>query len=196
MKLVTVSPSTFDPVDLEDVKRHLRLETGETREDEYLRDLVKAAADRVEGMTNRALTKRTLKLYLNNWSTSDSFELPYAPLSTQVKATIQYRDADSSTITFASTAFSMDSASEPGRVCLGYNDDWPTVTLNNMNPISIQYQCGYPASSAIPSRLKQAVKIIVSDLYENRESVVIGQGVQTIRQHVKNLVRDYRNQTF
>lgn len=196
MRIETVTASTGYPVDLEEVKDHLRVPVGETREDNYLYRLIQQATDEIEDMTNRALTRRTLKVYYDSWPDGEAFELPYPPLSTSVDAVVRYKDADSSSITLSSTAYLMDAVSDPGRIVLDYNEDWPTVSLHNVNPISIQYLCGYPGSSAVPERLKQAILIRVADRYENRESLVIGQSVAEIPNHVKSLVKDYRSYKF
>ena len=195
MKIETVDRSTGYPIDLEDVKDHLRIPTGETRQDNYLIRLITMAAETVEGLTNRALTRRTLKLYLDSWSTSDSIELPYPPLSTETDAVVKYKDTDSSTITMSSTGYLMDAVSEPGRIVLGYQENWPTEILHNVNPISIQYLCGYRGSTAVPEKLKQAMLISIADMYENRESAIVGQSVQELPT-IKNLVRDYRSFKF
>lgn len=194
MKILTVTPSTWKAVTLADTKAHLRITS--TNQDDMINDLITIATDRVEGITNRALTKKKLRLYIDNWPCGDSIELPYPPLSTSTDAVIQYKDKDSSTITLSSTVYRMDAVSEPGRVCLDYNESWPTGTLHNVNPISVQYLCGYTATSNVPERLKQAVKIFVEDMYENTGSVVVGRSVQELTEHVKNLIRDYRIHTF
>jgi uncharacterized phiE125 gp8 family phage protein len=192
MRITTVTLSTGYPIDLEDVKNHLRIPIGETNEDDYLQGLISVASARIEEMTNRALSRRTLKLYLDEWPDSDQIELPYAPLSTQTDAVVKYVDVDSSTVTVPSTVYKLDSASEPGRLILDYNEDWPTVQLHNVNPISIQYLCGYPGSTAVPQQAKQAMKLIIADLYENRESMVVGQTISKIPDAVQSLVRNLR----
>jgi uncharacterized phiE125 gp8 family phage protein len=192
MRIQTVVASTGYPIDLEDVKNHLRLPVGETNQDDYLMGLITVAMSRVEEMTNRALTRRTLKTYYDEWPYYEFFELPYPPLSTSADAVVKYVDVDSSSITLSSTAYKLDAVSEPGRLVLDYNEDWPSNQLHNINPISVQFVCGYPGSTAVPQQLKQAMKLIIADLYENRESVVVGQAVSKIPDAVQSLVRSLR----
>jgi len=193
MRITTVTGSTGYPIDLEDVKNHLRITVGETNQDDYLVGLIEVATARIEEMTNRALSRRTLKLYLDNWPESDSIELPYPPLSTSVDAVLKYVDVDSSSVTVSSTAYKLDAVSEPGRLILDYNEDWPSAQLHNVNPISVQYLCGYPGSTSVPHQIKQAMKLIIADLYENRESIVIGYNqVTKIPDAVQSLVRNLR----
>ena len=196
MKITTVNDSTGSAIDLEEVKNHLRLEVGETNQDDYLVNLIKIAQQNVEDLTNRALTRRTLKVYLDEWP-DECFSLPYPPFSTATAPTILYKDADSSSLTLGSTAYVCDSVSEPGRICLDYDEDWPTNTLHNVNPISVQYLCGYNGSTGVPSNLKQAMLVDIADMYENRESIVYGQGLNLLTNDVKNaLLRNYRIYKF
>jgi len=196
VRITTVKPSTGYAIDLEDVKNHLRVPVGETNQDDYLRSLIMISQSRVEEMTNRALTRRTLKIFLDDWPEEDSIELPYPPLSTGTDAILKYVDVDSSSITLSSTAYKLDAVSEPGRLMLDYNEDWPSVQLHTVNPISVQYVCGYPGSAsgstAVPEQLKHAMKLMIADMYENRESMVVGQTISKIPDAVQSLVRNLR----
>jgi len=197
MKVKTITASTFLPIDLEEVKDHLRIEHGLTDEDAYLTRLIKAAQNEVEEDTQRALTNRTLKVYFNEWPSNDeqSFDLPYAPLTTGTKPTVTYKDVDSSTVTVGSSVFKCDAISEPGKVLPDYNEEWPSETLHNVNPIGVQYTCGYAYSTAVPQRLKQAVLVVISDMYENRESQVVAHSYETLPVY-RNLIKDYRDFDF
>lgn len=196
MKIITVNNSTGYAIDLEEVKNHLRLEVGETNQDDYLVSLIKIAQQNVEDMTNRALTRRTLKVYIDEWP-DECIAVPYPPLSTETAPTITYKDADSSSITLGSTVYVCDAVSEPGRICLDYDEDWPTDTLHNVNPISVQFLCGYNGSTGVPANLKQAMLVDIADLYENRESIIYGQGLHSLVSDVKkSLLRNYRIYKF
>lgn len=201
------SSSTGEPLDLEEVKDHLRIEVGQTDEDSYLLNLIRTARNRVEDITHRKLMRQTVQYYRDDWSTGympdlpygyggSCISLPYPPFSTDTAPTITYKDADSSTITLSSTVYVCDSANEPGRICLDYDEDWPTTILHNVNPICIQYQCGYNGSTNVPPEIKHAMLLIISDLYENRESMVVGQIVSPIPNHIMNLLASYRIREF
>jgi uncharacterized phiE125 gp8 family phage protein len=64
----------------------------------------------------------------------------------------------------------VDTNSEPGRIVLPYDGSWPSDTLYPVNPINIEYVAGYGTSTNVPKTIKQAMKLIVGDLYENREN--------------------------
>jgi len=71
----------------------------------------------------------------------------------------------------------VDTISEPGRVVLVYGGTWPTATLYPMNPIVITYVCGHGTPDDIFESVKQGMKVDLSDLYEQRESIIVGQPV-------------------
>lgn len=198
MRTAVVTSATGEPLTLEEVKDHLRLEQGETAEDEYLDTLVTVARQQVEDYTGRKLMPETRYLYLDNWQQSYSDEyiyIPDPPLRSIPTTGVYYTDSDGDSTTMSSTAWATDTAGEPGRLVLDYNDDWPTDVLDDNNPIRIEYNCGSSDRAAIPKAVKQAMKIMVSDMYENRETYVIGQSVGTV-DTVKALLAPYRVWTW
>ncbi|MDD5226814.1 MAG: head-tail connector protein, partial [Candidatus Omnitrophica bacterium] len=43
------------------------------------------------------------------------------------------------------------------------------------NPIKIRFVCGYGAAgTSVPKKILSAVKMIIADLYENREAQAVG----------------------
>ena len=194
MRVATVTSATGEPLTLEEVKKHLRLETGDVEEDEYLDDLITVARQRAEYLTGRQLMPETHYYYVDNWDINggDYIYIPDAPLRGIASSGVYYTDNDGDSTTFASTAWSVDTVSAPGRLVLNYNDSWPTDVLDDNNPIRIEFTCGYSSRSAIPRSIKQAMKIMVSDMYENRESYVMGQTVSDKLDTIRALLSPYR----
>jgi uncharacterized phiE125 gp8 family phage protein len=196
MKLQTVTTSTARALRLDDVKTHLRLELGWTEEDAYLKGLIGAAQDQCEIFTNRKLLLNTIHYYLDDWPETDYIELPYSPMSTGTAGTnpaITYTDVDSSSITFASSVWKADSKSEPGRIYLDYGESWPTITLHNVNPISIEYKAGYGTySSNVPLALRHGMLMNVGHWYENREETLTRYSIEKVPLASKALWSPYR----
>ncbi|HEC61288.1 MAG TPA: hypothetical protein ENI27_03430 [bacterium] len=190
MKISVVTPTTAEPLSLEEVKDHLRIGLGETEEDELLEGFIATARAKAEEVTNYKLQRQTLKLYIDAWPANDCIELPFPPLSTDTAPILQYKKSNSSTVTVGSSVWIADPVSEPARLCLEYNESWPSDTLHNVNPISVQYLCGY--STNVPSKTKSGMKLMIGDLYENRESIVVGQPVNEISGAVLNLLQGNR----
>jgi uncharacterized phiE125 gp8 family phage protein len=170
-----VSSATGTVIDLEEIKRHLRIPIGFTHDDDYLESLRDVAINWVEEYTNRKLAYQRWKVHLDNWPSGDCITIPYAPLSSAPTTAVRYTDSDSSTVTFSSSQWELDTDSIPGRLCLKYNEDWPTATLWNVNPITVEFRCGHGNSSSdIPVEIRQAMLLVIGDLYENRENTLLG----------------------
>lgn len=203
MKTVVVTSATGEPITLEDVKSQLRLELGQTNEDEFLEGLITAARQHIENITNRKLMPQTWKVYYDAWPNKknnyDSFQIPYPPLRSIPSTGLLYTDSTSGSTTFSSTAWAADTVSEPGRLVLDYNDDWPTVTLHNNNPIEITFNCGYSTAATVPETIKQAIKMLIGHYYEHRESVTItpvGMKIEETPWAIKTLLASYKEYRF
>jgi len=197
MKTVLVTGSTGYPLALEEIKDHLRIERGETIDDDLLKSYRSAAVEYVENYTNRKLMPQTWKVYLDGWPNEEYLELPYAPLR-NINSTdgIKYTDSTGNTTTFnltgSTTSWGADIYSEPGRVVLDNNDDWPTDVLHQKNPIEIKFDCGYAATSDIPRSIKNAMLMLIGHWYEQREDSIVGQPMNMVPMASRALLSPYR----
>lgn len=73
-----------------------------------------------------------------------------------------------------------------GKVVLPYGGVWPTDTLYTSNPITVRFVAGWASASLVPYKLKAAIKMICSDLYEQRGEPVVGIGQNVIENQVVN----------
>jgi len=72
------------------------------------------------------------------------------------------------------------SSSEIGLVALAWNRFWP-ITRSSINSVVIQFAAGYgDAADDVPQVIRQGILIEVSNLYENREDVVVGQSISML----------------
>ena len=210
-KTEIIKASSVEPLSLQEVKSHLRIELGETDEDDLLEAMITTVREYTEDYTGRALIRSHRAAYFDNWSTNHCCLLPYPPLvaitsSTAITgnssgAAVAYKDSTRGWNSFSSTGWIADTVSIPGRLCLEYDEDWPTKTLHNVNPIKVHFTCGYSTSSTgIPKTIKSAMKIMISDLYEQRESFIVGTAVADFSDRtlmtVKSLLANYRVPVF
>ena len=199
MKTVVVTSATGEPISRKQAKEHLRLSTAYTDDDSYIDAIITASRLRVENNTNRKLMYQKHKVFFDDFPTKDYIEIPYAPLKSIPSSGLRYTNSTGLTQTFSSTKYSADIYSEPGRLVLKYNDDWPSDTLATNNPISVEFVCGYsssPSSSGgrfVPETLKHAMRLIIGDLYQHREeSTLLEQGGKFISGAVQLLLSPYR----
>lgn len=86
---------------------------------------------------------------------------------------ITYYDTDDTAAFMDAGEYLVDTRSEPGRICLNYGESWPSTTLRPHNGIRVTFIAGYgAAASAVPSKVKQAMLLIIGHLYEHREEVI------------------------
>lgn len=195
---LVIAPAV-EPVSVDELRAHLRLDS--TADDTYLADLITGAREFVEGETRRALVEQTWALFLDRIPQRDvmgwwdgvregaitmesarSIELPISPL-VSVDHVKYYSDDNVATV-WPSTNYHVDTASKPGRLSLRTSGVWPVFTRPT-NGLEIQYKAGHGSQAGdVPAALRQAIKIIAADWYENRESVIIG----TISSRVENSV--------
>jgi uncharacterized phiE125 gp8 family phage protein len=157
-----------ESVTLQDIYDFLRLDT-DNNEDTLLSSLILAAEQYAEGFTRRKFITETCYYYLEKFPAENFIRLPYGKL--QSITSITYKDSDGTETTMVKgTDYLEDIISEPGRAVLPYGGSWPTDVLYPTNPIIVTFVCGYGATPAdIPEDIKTGIKMIVSDLYENRQ---------------------------
>jgi len=168
------------PVNLHEAKDHMRVDTDNTDHDSDITFCLTAARQWVERFLNRRLMTQTVTKYWQDWPDKDYIIMPYGNL--QSVTSIKYKDTDGTQSTWSSSYYIVDTDEEPGRVVLAYGESWPTTTLYPTNPIEIIYSCGYGAYAGnVPEPIRQAIKIYAADLFENRESIVIGASTAKLR---------------
>ena len=203
INLLKTAP-TLKPLGMADVKRHLNIEVGWTEDDTYLDVLIDVATSKVEQFTRRRLVSQTWYSYLDAWPSENYITLPFGQLQSVTGITyttsentsvISFTDASLST----TDDFDVDIKSDPGRIILEYGDSWPSATLWPMNPINIEFLCGYGGAAAtaaasvaaVPTMIKHAMRLIISDLYEIRGTEVEGMPIQKLKT-VETLLLPYK----
>lgn len=165
MGLAVVTPPTTEPVTVAEAKAFLRLDGGD--DDGLIGGLIVAARRWCEDYTGRTFVTTVF-----DWS-FDCFGGPvlYMPRPTvQSVASITYLDKAGVTQTLAPTVYRVDTASEIGRIALGYGQVWPP-TLPEINAVTARFTAGY---TAVPEHVKQAILLLTGELYEQRQQSVQG----------------------
>ena len=176
--ITTTSEPSEEPLSLDDAKAFMRVDDSD--EDDLIAAFIVAARQKIEEEIMRALVTRSYTYTLDYWPTYDLYgrgrdyiDLPYAPL--QSVDSFQYYDEDNTLQTVDSDIYSVDTASEPGRIYLLDGEVWPTSdTRNARASVVISYTAGYGDASDVPSAIVTAMKYWVGTWYENRESVTAG----------------------
>jgi uncharacterized phiE125 gp8 family phage protein len=203
--LVQTSPPAGEPVTLAEAKAWLRVDGSE--ENTLITGLIEAARHYVETFTHRALITQQFSLKLDGfpgggrvhcWRIVKSrgdiiadrvIVLPRPPLASV--QSITYIDEDGDEQTFSASAYHVDTASQPGRVVLDSDYDWPDID-DRPNAVSVNYTAGYGTSSSVPQGLRTAIRFMVTHWFTNRTPVNIGNIVNTIPESAEALLWQYR----
>lgn len=170
---VLVTAPAAEPFQLTEAKAHLRVDF--TDDDDYIDSLIVAARRQVENETKRALATQTWDYYLNGFPACDSVPLPFGQL--QSVSSLKYTDYLDSETTVATSVYQAVTWEDPGRIVLKYGQSWPTATLRTAGGVVVRFVCGYGAPSSIPADLLHSMKLRIAHWYDNREEIVVGQGV-------------------
>jgi uncharacterized phiE125 gp8 family phage protein len=196
MSLELIVPPVLEPIIYQQVLDHLRINPFDEEIDEasiaYIETLISAVRGDAEGFLNRALITQTWRYYLDGWPSGNQIEMPKPPL--QSISSITIITDEGITAPTDSVYYLVDTVSNRGRIILTTASSWPTVKLCPMNPIKIQFVCGYgDTPEDVPKRIIQALLIGVADLYENRESVIVGQATNVLKlDTVERLLYPYK----
>lgn len=182
---LTTAPAV-EPLSLTEAKNHARVDIGD--DDDLLTDEIQAAREWVETYTRRQLITATWTLHLSGWS--NTIRLPRPPL--QSVESIKYRDVDGVEQTLSTDVYEVHTDCLPGEVRLAYGQTWPGVRDSHPDAIEIEFVAGYgDASSSVPQPIRSAMRILLTDLYEHRESLVVGTVSSNLRT-VERLLWPYR----
>lgn len=183
----TVAP-TVGAVTLVEAKAHLRVEVAD--DDALITALIMAASEDCEHRIGRSLTTQTWELTLPAFV--DSITLLNGPVLaiTSVK---YYADSDGTDTTLNALTYTLDGNNEPSTLKPVYGTDWPAARAVG-NAVRITYTAGYGAAeNDVPKPLKAWVLLRVGALYENRESINVGQPMQAApRDFADGLLDRYR----
>lgn len=169
-----------------DIQTFLRLDGS--ADQSLVEGLISAATKRLEEYTNRKFITQVWSIFFDcfpqaekpdSWwegtkdgAVSELFapvneiDLPFGPL--QSMDFIRTYDGTDGTSTFDSSNYSLDTMGPFGRVALRSGSTWPTTVLRKLNGIQMRGVFGFGGTASIPLDIKEAVKITVADLYENR----------------------------
>ena len=194
LRLTIFLPPDKQPVTLDEIRSHFRIDAGDGDEDALVGAMGQAATEYAEDYLGLSLIERTFDLFLDRWPTkrirkewdgvrtgaiSELFQaerelrIPKPPLIsiTHIKT---YDDADVAT-TFAASKYFVDTATEPGRIVLRDAAATPAPT-RVANGLEIRCVAGHgPDRDDVPESIRQGIMRMAAHLFENRGECSIDQ---------------------
>lgn len=184
MRTETLSAPVMEPLLLDEVKNHLRIDG--TADDAGLGALLQAAREMIETHTGLCLINRRLALYLDSWPGSFG-KMPwwqgvacgsmaafsrmteYLPLGVRPVQSIEavrLYDADGTATLWGAENYDLKPGLEP--VLYRKKGSWPQAG-RSFDGICIELTAGFCESwNNVPADIRQALLLLVTHLYENR----------------------------
>lgn len=150
--------ATTEPVTLDEAKEQLRIDSAFTLDDSLLSAYISAARDRCENYCNRYFTtQQILTVFYSSFPNAGAaIELPYSDLTSVDQ--ISYTDSDNQIVNIDGADYSEDLIKQ----VIYPTDSWPVdassyrITMTTNAPVEL-------------SGVKQAILMMVADMYEHRE---------------------------
>lgn len=170
-----VTAPTTEPISLTEAKQFARI--THTQDDPTLTRFVATAREEAERVMNRGVYTQTWQYKLGRFY--DVMYLPMAaPLQNDANASpptapiVQYYDPAGVLQTLATSVYTVDTVSRPGRLVRAPAQAWPSVQADRLDgTVTITYVVGWATVDAIPERIKQGCRQYVTYLDCDREGL-------------------------
>lgn len=166
LRLVT-APAT-EPVTLAEAKGHLRYE--DSADDSYITALVSAARQHAEELCWRGFITQTWELVLPCFPDCRSIELPKGDVS--AVTWLKYFDDAGVERTLDASSYALESQ-PPARLHLTPDESWPS-TQRRWDAVTVRYVAGWANAGAVPVPIKQALLLLIAQMYEFRTDDLAG----------------------
>ncbi len=180
MALSLLSPPAVQAVDLALVKAHLRVDG--TGEDDLIKSYVDAATAYLEGpfgLTGRALVTQTWRLEVDEWPRGGVLRSPFAPIQS---VAVSYLDGAGAYVPLDGALYRL------------FADRVSVESAPASAGVRFDLTVGYgDRPEDVPAQIRQAILIMVGDMYRLTESVAGGaMQAAPVAASVDNLVRPFR----
>ena len=191
MRYKVTTAATFDAITLANARLQVKEPSNITAEDDLLRDYIKFAGKQVEHYTNRVIGTSTLTGYLDDWPTDRNGDTVITINRNPVTSISSVKYYDSSNVLqtlVVNTDYIVDTVAAPARIYMINTPDLYT----RPNAIEIEFVAGYASISAVDPRIKQAVRLLVSEAKMYRTDFAVGNIISQLPRGVKDLMNTLR----
>lgn len=163
------------------------LDAPTATDDSLVSAMITAARLYCEKFQGRVYISQTWDLYLDAFPAEAFIRIPWPRLQSPL-IHLKYKDTAGVLQTWAAANYIVDAIKEPGRVALAESISWPT-TQPVIQAVQIQFVCGYgDLASDVPENIKNAIKLKLTDLYENRGDEMTVRDIQERRIAIEHAI--------
>lgn len=185
MPVTLIEPPADLPIDLTDLKAHLRVD-GDA-DDAMLQAYLSAAlayTDGPRGVLGRAMISQRLRLTLDGGFPTGGISLPLPPLLTV--ESVRYIDPAGDEQTLPAESYQLLTDREPGEL-RSIGGGWP-LTACRAAAVTIEFTAGHENAAAVPADVKHLLRFLVAHWYAQREPVNVGNIVNAMPLSVEALI--------
>ncbi len=167
---VIITPPAEEPLTLDEAKAQCRVDHQD--DDDLITGFIASARISFERRTNRSLITRTLRLDLDRFPHHrGQLRLPMGPV--RAVTGITYHDTNGSVVTLDPATYTVDITSDVATITPVVTACWPWTYVRPA-ALSVTYTAGFGGAEDVPADIKSALKLMISDLYDNggRESAM------------------------
>ena len=165
-----ISPPAELPVDLQGMKRHLRVDFND--DDAIISSYITAAVDFMDGYSGilgRCLVTQVWGQNFHNWGCLT--QLPFGDVKSVV---LKYSDTDGNIQILPTDQYYLVVNDLTSKIIYKPGFTAPALNPDDMYPVTAEMTCGFGSASNVPDALKVAIMFLVADWYSNREPVGSG----------------------
>ena len=176
MALIRIEGPAAEPVSLEEMKQHLRVDY--TDEDSLIEQYISAARQKLEQRCARAFVEQTWELRTSSFE--DTIEIPLPPTVGIVSVT--YFDTANAEQTVDPTNYAFVDGGEEQTSSLVWMGSKPTKLANRPDAARVRFTAGWPADydqspvdygANVPYAIKMAIMLVAASMYELRQDTVL-----------------------
>jgi uncharacterized phiE125 gp8 family phage protein len=161
------TPPAIEPFTIAEAKAQIR--SVQDKEDGLVYSYIKAARHAAEEYLGRGLLTQSWTFASSDFT--DVIPLPMAsPL--QSVTSVKYYDANGTQQTLATSGYTVDTISRPGRIAVAANQTWPTLqAFRKVNRVEIVYVVGWTSAALIPDSIKQGMRVVIGYVEADRDGM-------------------------
>lgn len=187
MSLSLISGPALEPVTLAEAKLYLRLDGP--AEDALVQSLIVTSRAHIEAALGLALITQNWRLTLDQWPDDGIVEAAVWPVNSVTAIRSRLTGADAVTLPLSGVV--LDTGSRPTRIAL--RPGTVPLTSEPIGGIEIDLAAGFgDQATDVPAPVRQALLLLVSHWYENREPALVGHEATRVPHSVSDLLQPYR----
>lgn len=203
MELILVTPAAVEPFSADEFIQWKKLPDGGAEDPTTLQTILRAARESIEEFANLSAVQQVWRYVYSAFP--GAIRLPRGPVASV--DSVKYYDSTGAQQTLSALQYTV--FRNAGIIEPVYGSTWPSTQARS-DAVEINYTAGYGISEsvsnedspetfeqniitlALPEKIKTAILLMASHLYDNRELLLIGQAdVANLHVEVTNAIRTY-----